>query len=156
VPAGTDADGDPIGYSYRWLVNGQEQPGETPVLKGDRFKCGDRISVKVTPSDGNGTGREYVTQAFTIPGAAPVFVSRPPTTFSGDTYIYEVRAEAPDGDTINYALVAAPPGMTIDSRTGRLEWPVTRQAHNYDIEIEARDSKGASARQKYTLAITIP
>ena len=156
VPVGSDADGDPVRYSYKWIVNDQEQPGDTPVLRGDRIKCGDRVSVKVTPSDSYGAGREYATQSFVIPSAAPYFVSHPPTTFSGDTYIYEARAEDPDGDAISYALVSPPSGMTINNNTGRLEWQVARQTRNYDVEIEAKDSKGASARQRYTLAITIP
>lgn len=156
VPAGSDADGDPIGYRYRWLVNGQELPEDTPVLKGDRFKGGDRISVKATPHDGYGAGREYATQAFTVPAAAPRFVSTPPPAFSGTTYVYDVKAEDPDGDGLRYALLAAPPGMSINTSSGRVEWPVTRQSGNYTIEIEAKNGKGLSTTQKYTLAITVP
>lgn len=155
TPAGADADGDPIGYSFKWIVNGEELSEDTPVLKGDRFKCGDRVSLKVTPHDDYGTGRAFATQAFVIPEALPRFVSSPPTSFSGNTYVYDAKAEAPDGDAISYALVSAPPGMTINRSSGRIEWQVSRESREYTIEIEAKNSKGLCGYQRYSLAITI-
>lgn len=155
TPAAFDADGDPIRYSFRWIINGQELPGDNPVLKGDRFNSGERVSLKVTPRDDQDAGNEYATQAFTVPNCAPYFVTIPPKVFDGNTYIYEAMAEDPDGDAIGYSLVSAPSGMTINSSTGRLVWKVAGQSGNHDIEIEAKDSKGLSAYQKYTLAIKI-
>lgn len=156
VPAASDADGDQIGFSYTWVVNDQALPEDTPVLKGDKFKRGDRISVRVIPSDGQSAGRGYATQAFTVPAAIPRFVSTPPLTFNGTTYVYDVKANDPDGDTLSYALLSAPPGMTINSNTGRLEWQVKGSTGSYLIEIEAKNSQGLSTTQKYTLNVTIP
>jgi hypothetical protein len=155
IPQGFDADGDSIRYGFKWLINGQELPEDTPVLKGGRFNSGERISLKVTPSDDQDAGKEYATQAFTVPNCAPYFVTTPPTAFEGNTYSYEARAEDPDGDAIRYSLVSAPPGMTINSSSGRLVWKVARQPGNYDIEIEAKDDKGLATYQKYTLSINI-
>lgn len=156
VPAGIDADGDPIRYRYRWFINGEELPDDTAVLKGDKFKSGDRVSLKITPSDDYGDGPEYATQAFVIPDALPYFVSTPPATFKDTTYVYDAQAKDPQGGSISYALVSAPPGMTIDGATGRIEWQVAGQSGSYAIEIEARNSKGQAARQKYNLAVTVP
>ena len=155
TPQAFDADGDPIRYSFRWVINGEELPEDTPVLKGDRFNSGERLSLKVTPMDDQDSGDEYATQAFTVPNCAPFFVTTPPKSFEGNTYIYGARAEDPDGDAIRYSLVSAPPGMTINSGTGRLVWKVAGQSGSHDIEIEAKDSNGLSAYQKYTLAISI-
>ena len=156
IPAGFDADGDPIRYSFKWVINGQEMPEDSQVLKGDVFKCGDKVSVKVTPYDGYEAGREYATQAFVVPNAPPYFVSDPPVTFNNNVYVYDVKAEDPDGDAISYTLVSAPAGMTINSSTGRIEWQMARQSRDYSMEIEARDSKGSTARQKYSLTVSAP
>ncbi len=39
-------------------------------------------------------------------------------------YEYDVRGIDPDGDSLTYSLVTAPFGMTINSRTGAIRWPV--------------------------------
>jgi hypothetical protein len=66
-------------------------------------------------------------------------------------------AEDPDGDLITYSLVAPPAGMTIDSKTGMIQWKIGGdQAGNHTIEIVAQDPEGAKTSQKYILAITIP
>lgn len=41
-----------------------------------------------------------------------------------DTYEYDVDALDPDNDTLTYSLTTKPDGMTIDSTTGRIQWPV--------------------------------
>ncbi len=156
VPVGNDADGDSIRYSFKWLVNGKEMGEDTPILKGDRINCGDRVSVKITPYDSYAAGKEYATQAIVIPKALPYFISTPPVTFNDNVYSYDVKASDPDGDAISYALVSAPAGMTINGSTGRVEWRVARQPGTYAIEIEAKNSKGLTARQKYDLAVTVP
>jgi len=156
TPAAVDADGDPLSYSYQWLLNGEALPGDSPTLKGDRFKSGDRVSLKVTPHDQYEAGAVYLTQSFLIPNAAPHFVSAPPETFRGSTYVYLAKARDADGDSISYSLLSAPSGTKIDSSTGRLEWQVSGQSQNYPVEIEARDSRGLTALQKYSLSITIP
>jgi hypothetical protein len=153
TPAASDADGDPIQYRFSWLVNGKEQPEDSPVLKGDRFKSGDTVSLKITPRDSYGAGRPFATRAFVVPAPGIHFVSTPPTAFSGTTYSYQARAEG--AGSVSYALLSAPPGMTIDPETGRVSWPVPAQPGTYSIAIEAKDGEGHSVRQEYTLAITI-
>jgi len=149
----TDSDGDPVTFSYRWFVNGSEISGDSAVLPGGRFKAGDRVCLRVTPHDGYGTGREYATQEAQIPNALPYFLSMPPTRFSGTVYSYQARAASPDGSAITYTLLAAPPGMTIDSNSGQITWPVTAESKECTIEIEARDGAGRASSQKFALAI---
>lgn len=156
TPSAVDADGDPVRYSYQWLVNGKTLSVDSPTLQGDRFQSGDSVSLKVTPHDQHEAGAVYPTQSFVIPNAAPHFVSDPPESFSGTTYVYLAKAEDADGDAISYALLSAPPGTKIDRSTGRVEWQVAGPSQKYPIEIEARDSGGSTALQKYALSITIP
>ena len=158
APIGFDADGDVVAYHYQWVINGEEPVGENrQVLKGDRFKRGDAIFVKVTPFDEEGEGQIYKTRPIIIPDAPPKFTSAPPQGFKGNTYKYNVTAEDPDGDAITYFLASAPKGMTIDSSTGVIEWQIAPEsAGAHKIEVAAQDEEGLRAFQRYTLTITMP
>jgi len=157
LPQAVDADGDNMRFSYRWRINGNDVPEDKPVLTGNQFKRGDRISLTVTPYDSSGPGEVFNSKEIIIPNAAPSFVTTPAKDFSGDTYVYQATAEDPDGDPIIYSLVSPPAGMTIDSNTGKIQWKIGGdQAGNHTIEIVAQDPEGARMSQKYTLAITIP
>src|SRR3989337_1938443 len=157
APIGFDADGDAVDYHYQWVINGEEPVGENrQVLKGDRFKRGDAIFVKVTPFDEEGEGQIYKTRPIIIPDAPPKFTSYPPQGFKGNTYKYNVTAEDPDGDAITYFLASAPKGMTIDSSTGVIEWQIAPEsAGAHKIEVAAQDEEGLRAFQRYTLTIAI-
>jgi hypothetical protein len=157
LPQAVDADGDNVRFSYKWRINGNDVPEDRPMLNGNQFKRGDRISLTVTPYDSSGPGEVFNSKEIIIPNAAPSFVTTPPKDFSGDTYFYQAMAEDPDGDPITYSLVSPPAGMTIDSNTGMIQWKIGGdQAGNHTIEIVAQDPEGAKMSQKYTLAITIP
>jgi len=70
-----DLDGDPITYQYQWLINDQEMTAENKSsLKGDRFKKGDLIRARVTPSDGKETGRSSLSPPVKILNSPPVLV----------------------------------------------------------------------------------
>lgn len=157
TPAGFDADGDYVGFNYRWSINGQEISEREATLRGDKFKRGDVVSLDVTPYDYEGEGEVYHAVPFVIPNAPPRFVSIPPKEFSATTYEYQARAEDPDGDAITYAISGAPTGMTIDSKTGQLTWPINKEdVGEHTIEITAQDDLGLKAVQKFTVTITIP
>jgi hypothetical protein len=157
VPSGGDADGDEIRYRCTWKVNGEDTYDDSLVLKGDRFKKGDRISAVITPCDSEGTGKAFTTQALTVPDAAPVFTSTPPGSFQGKMYTYNAVAHDPDGDLVIYSLAKSPKGMTVDSKSGAIRWPVgADDAGNHDIELIAQDSEGAKSFQQFSLHITTP
>lgn len=158
IPEGVDADGDPMSFQYQWVINGEVSPTESSaVLKGDRYKRGDKLSVKVTALDGEGPGEVYYPLPIIIPNAPPRFTSSPPMEFKSLTYTYYVRAEDADGDPIRFSLTSAPAGMTIDPETGSMDWIIGRgDTGDHTIEVVAEDGFGGKAFQKYTLSITIP
>lgn len=157
VPDGFDADGDEQRFSCKWLVNGEETGADTAVLQGDKIKKGDLVSVSITPNDGESAGKTFRTQSITIPKGCPVFVSTPPASFKGTQYTYNAVARDPDGDGVTYSLATAPAGMTINEKTGLINWPVTKESSGtHDIEIIARNSEGGKASQRYSLNITLP
>ena len=155
--AGVDIDGDLVQFSYRWVVNGEEISETSQTLRGDAFKRGDRIWIRVTPFDSDGTGKVYEPLPITIPNAPPRFVSQPSTEFKGDTYTYTARATDPDGDAITYSLAAGPPGMTVNPATGEVAWKIGKgAAGTHAVELNAQDSEGFKIFQKYSLNVTIP
>jgi hypothetical protein len=153
-PAGYDPDGDDIGFTYKWSVNGNEIANDTPILSRDRFKRGDKVLLTVVPYDRDGSGPPFVSQNMVIPNGAPRILSIPPQEIHGDVYTYRVTAEDPDGDSITFSLLSAPSGMTIDSHTGVISWPITPESSgSYEVELAAQDPGGLKTTQKYTFSI---
>ena len=156
APVARDPDGDPVSFSCIWKVNDREASRE-PLLKGDLFKRGDRISLQVTPADNEGPGTPFTSREMIVPNAPPGFMTTPPVEFKGDSYTYEARASDPDGDTVSYSLVSGPPGMTVDGRTGTVNWPLNAAANGtHTVEIKAQDTGGAHSTQRYSLTIRYP
>lgn len=155
-PQSVDPDGDDIRYDFQWFVNEQEVFDNSPVLKGDRLKKGDKIKLVVTPSDGEERGNPFEANVITVSNSPPFFVSIPPDNFKGMQYTYSASAKDLDGDKITYSLDSAPAGMTIDPTSGMVNWPISKaDAGFHEIEVLASDAEGAKSSQKYTLNITI-
>ncbi len=154
-PVGSDPDGDDVGFKYKWSVNGNEIADDSPILTGDHFKRGDKVALTVIPYDREGTGAPFASQNIVIPNGAPRILSSPPHDISGGTYTYRVVADDPDGDPISFSLESAPDGMTIDSRTGEIKWPITEKSSgDHVVEVAAQDPGGMKTTQKYTVTIT--
>jgi hypothetical protein len=155
--AGADADGDPIQYQYAWSVNDEILSENSPVLPGTRFKTGDRVFLKVTPSDYEDAGEPFSTKTVTIPKAPPRFVSVPPSNFRGETYVYQAIAEDPDGDPLVYSLISGPTGMTINEKTGMVTLKIGKEhAGPQTIEIAVQNTAGLKTVQKYTFTLVVP
>ena len=153
-PNSIDPDGDDIRYEYQWSINGMDVSNDSPILKGDKLKKGERISLVVTPSDGGDKGAPFQVNVATVANAAPFFVSTPPDNFSGFQYTYRASAKDPDGDRITYSLASAPVGMTIDPASGVINWRVSKDdAGSHPIDVVATDSEGAKKSQTYSLDI---
>jgi len=156
VPVASSPDGSEVRFDYRWSINGESIAGNSPVLKGDRFKKEDRLTLVVMPIAGNGGGAPYKTREVTIPNASPAFVSVPAREFRGATYTYRAVANDPDGDVLTYSLASAPEGMTIDAKTGVITWQIAESAEGiHKIEIVARDTEGGQATQEYSLSVKL-
>lgn len=155
-PTASDPDGDEVRFGYTWIVNGREMPDDSLVLKGDRFRAGDKVSLKVTPFDGRDKGKPFISQSVVIPNGYPVFVSVPPTDFRGRVYHYDAKAIDPDGDSLSYSLISAPPGMTIDGAKGSVMWHASEDsALENPVEIGVEDSVGGRSFQKFMLRVPV-
>lgn len=151
-----DPDGDNVTIDYQWIVNGSEVFNAIgPTLPGDKFSKGDRVTVRLTPSDLDSTGAAFTPETLAIPNAPPEITSAPPESFRAELYTYNARAEDPDGDAVTWTLVEGPEGMKV-SPSGELTWQVgPDQSGEHEIAIRAEDAEGAGATQRYTLNVEI-
>lgn len=100
-----DADGDAVGLSYAWTVNGVSRGGDSPTLQGTtEFDKGDVVQVTVTPHDGAASGAAAVSSPLTVQNSPPtvdaVTMSHA-TVRTDDTVTASVRVSDPDGDAVD-------------------------------------------------------
>lgn len=116
-----DRDGDKMTFLYEWSKNG-ENAGNRETLEGP-FKRSDKISVKITPYDGEDYGPPLILNT-NICNSPPKVVADGSSGIEKNAYSYQIKAVDPDGDQLAYSLKAAPPGMTVDPVTGLIRWSV--------------------------------
>lgn len=117
--AGSDIDGDEVKILYAWTKNG-EPAGDSSRMEGS-LKRGDKVSLKLTPFDGESYGAIGLLRR-DIQNLPPIISEDKNFSFDGKLYTYQARASDPDGDALTYALKSAPPDMSIDSSTGLIKW----------------------------------
>ncbi len=102
-----DADGDNVTLAYAWSVN--EKPAGTDKTIGISVKRGDKMSVRITPSDGESEGRTIIltSEARNMP---PVLSDQRDIKFYGNLWTCQLKAVDHDGDTVTFALKSGPPG----------------------------------------------
>jgi hypothetical protein len=120
-PEINDPDGDEVTVAYEWTRN-REPAGNNKSI-GIVLKRGDRVSVTITPYDGEDYG-ESATVHRTIENMPPMIEEDNTFAFDGKVYTFRVSATDPDGDPLTYSLKSAPDGMYINKGTGDVTWDV--------------------------------
>ena len=146
-----DMDGDTVTVLYDWKRN-DAPAGNNSAIAGQVMR-GDRVTVTVTPFDGEHYGTPVVlnTEVRNLP---PSFIEHRDFSFIGGRYLYQARATDPDGDVLVYSLTDAPEGMIIDRSTGELSWNVPSDFKGRSgATIVAEDGHGGTAR--YSIVISI-
>lgn len=154
VAEGVDADQDAVHYAYRWWRNGTlVAGGDTAALDTGAFSRGDSIAVEVIPRDASGVGTAKMSEPVALGNNAPKITSQPPSKFEKGVFVYSVQAIDDDKDSLKYQLEAAPSGMTIDSATGMISWPVAPDVKGtHRVRISVQDGQGGSAFQDFDLS----
>jgi hypothetical protein len=151
VASGRDEDGDDVTLSYDWQVNGE--PGGNTNTLDFPIQRGDQISLTIVPFDGHEYGRP-ITVEWEILNLPPMIVPHENGEYDGDTYMYQVKAEDPDGDRLAYSLKAAPEGMLITPTSGLIVWDVPGE-FNGSAEFSVIVEDGHGGRANYDLSITL-
>jgi hypothetical protein len=146
-----DPDGEPVSILYAWSKNGA--PAGTAERVSFALQRGDKITVSMTPFDGEDQGKSVFLEREII-NIPPVILDHREFSFDGTTYSYQAKASDPDGDTLTYSLDSASNGMTIDSANGLLTWIVPPEFKGKkNVSIIVSDGHGGTAH--YNLGITI-
>ncbi len=116
-----DADEDSVSLTYAWSVN--DKPAGTGKTLDAHVKRGDKISVKIVPSDGESDGRPVILTS-EARNMAPILTEQKDVRFDGKIWTCQLNAVDHDGDAVTYGIKSGPPGMTIDAQTGLMTWHV--------------------------------
>jgi hypothetical protein len=155
---GEDPDGDDIRYRYTWWVNGVEVQGEGPTLSTRGLSRGDTVRVRVVATDGHQESKPIEGPVLTVENGAPIILSKPTQPGPDGLFLYQVRAEDPDGERgLRYELARAPQGMTVSALGGLVRWrPRRDQLGVHPVEIVVEDGGGARATQSFELTLSPP
>ncbi|TNF56782.1 hypothetical protein EP227_00370 [bacterium] len=149
-----DADGDEVTVIYEWIRN-SEPAGDSKSI-GVVLKRGDRVSVTITPYDGEAYG-ESATIERTIENMPPMIAEDNTFTFDGKVYAFTVNATDPDGDPLTYSLKSAPDGMYINKGTGDVTWDVPSDFTGEVVVIVAvSDGVRGESTREITLVLEEP
>ena len=155
---GTDADQDAIRYTFKWWRNRKlVAEGDQAFLDTAGFARDDVLMVEVTPHDDTIGGKSFLGPPITIVNSHPLIISAPPTEIKDGHYAYTVAATDADGDALAYALESAPAGMTIDVKSGRIEWRIANGVQGtHRVRVAVRDKLDGYAFQEFELALAPP
>ncbi|MGA1840051.1 MAG: PKD domain-containing protein [bacterium] len=152
-----DPDGDILTYSLTEAPSGMSIDSVTGLIQWTPLQdhVGDN-NVTVQVQDGRGG---IDTQSFTITvqntNDPPQITSTPTLTAKENiVYSYDVEAFDIDEDPLTFTLEIAPPGMTIDSASGLIEWtPGSSDIGDHTIKVKVTDPSAASDTQEYSLTV---
>jgi len=150
-----DPDNDPIGYRYRWQVNGEEVSNEQDRLETDELVKGDEIRVFAIANDGSADSDELESVVVRIANSHPEIVSVPEIRWTNGEFGYQLEAKDPDGDRpLRYELRSGPDGMLVDSVLGAVSWkPKSDQTGVHPIEVAVSDPMGATSVQHFEITV---
>jgi len=155
-----DPDGDRVELSYSWSVNGEPVEGESSErFSTAHLRRGDRIVAQVVPQDSEQRGKPALSEEVILENRPPRFLSQPPESLvAPGHYRYDVKAEDPDGDPLEFRLEGPiPDGMRIDPLTGLLEWVFNSPPEgSVLVDIVVSDGQGGEARQSYDFSVGVP
>jgi RHS repeat-associated protein len=161
----SDAEHDPLTFALTAAPAGMSINAVSGLIQWTPTAAqGGPQTVTVQADDGQGgiAVQTYaVVVSLTPPDQPPVITSAPRLlAIANSLYQYQVVASDPENEAVQFALVAAPAGMTIDPAAGLVEWtPGPQQAGqggvlNLEVvTVTATDTAGNTATQRYTVSV---
>jgi hypothetical protein len=149
-----DGDGDYVDLSYAWYINDEpvEESDERLVIDREFIKKGDKVSVKITPTDGEQQGQSITLKSYVV-NSPPDISHEVRSRQEGRTYTARIAADDPDGDRLTYILKKAPEGMTIDSEGGTLNWEISPEdKKEHEVIVSVTDGFGGEATIRFIAA----
>jgi hypothetical protein len=147
-----DPDRDSIYLILHWTVKDALLSDTTNVLKLKQLglKKHDVIMGTAFAYDGTFRSEPFVFD-LTILNAPPIFVTKEDSvTLNPDSIYYQLPIMDPDGDPLEFELVAGPPGVSVDKKTG-VVYGNSQDSVAFQIVVRAQDDDGASLEAQFTL-----
>ena len=114
------------------------------------------VTLRVADARGGQAEQQFtLSVASTLNNSAPLIVSLPLLhATAGQPYEYNLAADDPDGDFVNWRLLSGPRGMSLDAATGALRWtPTLDQLGTNAVTVEAQDAFLATAAQSWQIDV---
>ncbi len=152
VTAG-DADGDILSYTFNNAPAGMQIDIHSGLIDWLPTQGGNAIvEIQVDDDQGGQTTQQFEIQI--AKNHIPIFSSTPAITASkGKLYQTTLQATDSDNDSLNYQLLVYPPGMTIQTETGLIEW-IPKAVGDYSVVVTVSDSRGASEKLAYSINVS--
>jgi len=143
-----------ITWVYEWSKN-NELLGKGETVRGS-FKRGDNVTVKILPFDGENYGAAKLLTT-EIKNTVPRVTEGQSATFNDKNLTYQIKATDPDGDTLTYSLVEAPPGVNIDQKSGVITWlNVPEDQQKLDLKVKINDGHDGEIIYQSTVNFSQP
>jgi 3D (Asp-Asp-Asp) domain-containing protein len=151
--SGVDIDGDDLTFIYEWTKNGKPIGNENQIEV--PLKRGDKVSIKVTPYDGEDYGSPVIMQR-EIHNMPSIIIDEKNFNVDGKVYTYQIKAIDPDGDPLTFSLKQAPKGMTVDKSTGLITWKVEeKDKGKHPVTFQVSDGHGGNVVYNFEIAISV-
>jgi hypothetical protein len=157
VTTTTGVVGGAVTLTYQWLRNNQPLDNVSGnELDTTGFAKHDTIAVEVTPFIGREKGLMVRSSSLVLQNRPPTIIPTALGTYRDGHYLHEVKAEDQDQDDLTFSLATGPPEMTIDPKTGRIDWPVPPAAKGvYAFNVVVTDGE-ATAVQTFRITLDLP
>lgn len=143
-----------ITWVYEWSKN-NEPFGKGETVRGS-FKRGDNVTVKILPFDGENYGAAKLLTT-EIKNTVPRVTEGQSATFNNKNLTYQLKATDPDGDTLTYSLIEAPPGVNIDQKSGVITWlNVPEDQQKLDLKVKINDGHDGEIIYQSTVNFSQP
>lgn len=149
---GIDADSDTLTYSLVSAPPGATIDSQTGKLIWTPPATGEyAFKIKVADGKGGEDIQEYQLNVLD-PNRLPSISSNPGGNATvGQNYTYQIIADNPDLDGLNFQLNQAPQGMTI-SPDGLIQWtPQGNQIGAQQVKLLVKDDRGGEVEQVFTI-----
>jgi len=153
-----DPDGDTLTFTLVSAPEGFAIDASTGLVTWTptEAQVGDH-AVQLAVADPDGlTDNQDFNVTVTEPANRPPAITSTPilSGFAERVYSYTITAKDPENDTLTFALVSGPDGMTVDPATGELQWtPTLEQLGVHPVSVSAADPTNDPVLQDFDLEV---